>query len=358
LTRPNYFTNQLENKALRIMRFAEKLQKLLEGQDLSAQEAREGLQQILSGDVTDSQIAAMLTALRIKGETVEEILGFAQHMREQAVQIRSKHPVVLDTCGTGGDGLNTFNISTLAALVVAGAGVPVAKHGNRAVSSKCGSADLLTQLGVRIDAPTAVAELSLKEIGFAFLFAPLFHPSMKRVAGVRKELGIRSIFNILGPLCNPAGADHQLLGVAQENVAEKMIEVSKKLPIKQVLVVCGRDGMDEVSLVDETIVHRLEGNKISRYRFRPEEIGLKRVKSDDLTGGDPKANAAIAKDILAGKPGPRRDAVLLNAAFGLVAAGRVTDPKEGFEIAATSLDRGDTKKKLDALITITQKAGL
>ncbi len=260
------------------------LKKVVSGGDLTIPQAQKAMQEILAGDISDTLLAAFLAALRVKGETVDEISGFVRQMRVHAVCIRSHHRVVLDTCGTGGDGLQTFNISTLAALVIAGCGVSVAKHGNRSISSNCGSADLLERLGVRIDVPVLVSQRCLDEIGFAFLFAPLFHPSMKRAAGVRRELGFRTVFNILGPLCNPAGANCQLLGISRPNLAEKVVHILRRLGTRRALVVCGRDGMDEVSLTGDTTVYRLEGGKVSTYRFRPEKAGMKRVPPRSLQG--------------------------------------------------------------------------
>lgn len=330
------------------------LHEVVDGKDLSARDAQRALHEILAGNVSDALLSAFITSLRMKGETVEEIAGFARQMRVHSVRIHTRHPVVLDTCGTGGDGLKTFNISTIAALVVAGCGVPVAKHGNRSVSSRCGSADLFERLGVRIDVPVLVSQRCLEKIGIAFLFAPLFHPSMKKVAHVRKELGMRSVFNLLGPLSNPAGANCQLLGVSQEGLAEKIVHVLKNLGRRHAFVVCGMDGMDEVTLTDDTLLFRLENGRITKSRFRPESAGMKRVTPKALTGGNADENAAIARKILAGKRGPKRDAVVLNAAFGLLAAGRAKNIKDGVLLAEDSLDSGRAGMKLHQLVQATQ----
>jgi len=306
------------------------------------------------GEVSDAVLASFLVALRMKGETVDELTGFVREMRVHAVRISSRHPVVLDTCGTGGDCSRTFNISTLAAFVVAGCGVPVAKHGNRSISSDCGSADLLERLGVRIDAPVLVTQRCLEEIGIAFLFAPLFHPALKRAAGVRKELGLRTVFNILGPLCNPADANCQLLGVSQEAMAKKVIQVLRRLGRKRAFVVCSECGMDEISLSCATKVYCLKNRKISHYRFRPEDVRLKCASPRALVGGSPDDNAAIARRILQGKKGPKRDAVVLNAAFGLLAAGRVKRLQDGIRMAKESLYSGQAKIKLNQLVQMTQ----
>ena len=329
--------------------------RLLEGRDLSMQEAKNAMHEVLSQDLPDAVLAAFLVALRMKGETVEELTGFVRQIRVHAVRIRSHHPVVLDTCGTGGDGLRTFNISTLAALVVAGCGVPVAKHGNRSITSSCGSADLLERLGMRIDVPVLVTQRCLEKIGFAFLFAPLFHPSLRRAAGVRKELSMRTVFNVLGPLSNPAGANCQLLGVAQVGLAEKAVLVLQALGCKRAFVVCGTDGMDEVTLAADSMIFHLHHGRVSRHRFRPESAGMKRVTSRALIGGTPDENAALARKILAGQKGPKRDAVVLNAAFGLMAAGRVGRIQEGIRMAEISLDSRAAQEKLNQLVQMTQR---
>ncbi len=319
---------------------------ILNGKDLSQQQAQDSLHAILRGDCPDTLLAALLIALRLKGESVDELTGFARQMRVHCVRIRSHHPVVLDTCGTGGDGLQTFNISTLAALVIAGCGVPVAKHGNRSISSRCGSADLLESLGARIQMPALLAQRCLNHTGFTFLFAPAFHPSLKKISEVRRTLSTRTVFNLLGPLSNPAGASAQLLGVPNEALAEKMAHVLKNLGCRRAMVVCGSDGMDEVSLAADTIVFRLEGRAIKRYRFRPEQAGFKRVRASALRGGSPDENAAIARKVLQGKPGAIKDAVILNAAFGLLACGRSRNIAAAVKLARESLESGQAQKKL------------
>ena len=325
------------------------IERLLQREDLSRDEATSLMGSIMSGDLSEAQIAAVLIGLRAKGETVPEIAGFVSAMRERAVRIHPQRADLVDTCGTGGDGLHTFNISTATALVAAGAGAGVAKHGNRAVSSKCGSADVLEALGVTIDvAPDSVAEL-IDTVGIGFMFAPHHHPAMKHVAPVRRELGIRTVFNLLGPLTNPAGVKRQLVGVFDPALTETVAGVLRELGSEKVYVVHGGDGSDEVSICAETAVSVLDGGEIRSYRFTPESVGLERARASDLAGGDAAANAGIIEEILAGAPGPRRDAVVLNAAFVIDAAGRASSIEEGVGLAADAIDSGRAMQLLESL---------
>ncbi|MEW5766205.1 MAG: anthranilate phosphoribosyltransferase [bacterium] len=330
----------------------EAFNQVVTGQDLSEEQSRAVMEEIMSGEATPAQIAAFITALRMKKETVAEITGGARVMRDKAVKIKVEGDVV-DTCGTGGDEAGTFNISTVAAFVAAGAGVKIAKHGNRSVSSKCGSADLLMALGVKINLPPEGIEKSIQEVGFGFLFAPDLHGAMKYAIGPRREIGIRTVFNILGPLTNPAGARYQLLGVYDPDLTEIMTLVLRNLGSERVFCVYGEDGLDEVSLSSSTKVTELKRGEINTYRIRPEEFGFKRAPLSALAGGSPEENASMAIDVLKGKFGPRRDIVLLNAALALV-AGKLTETvEEGINRAAMSIDSGAALAKLEALKELT-----
>jgi anthranilate phosphoribosyltransferase len=331
------------------------LAKVIEGKSLNQAEAREIMTQIMSGQVTHAQLAALITGLKIKGETVEEITGFALAMREKATPVKTNQRFLVDTCGTGGDGSSTFNISTAAALVVAGAGLPVAKHGNRSVSSKCGSADVLEELGVNLATDPEEVAKCVDEIGIGFLFAPVFHPAMKHAAGPRKELGFRSIFNLLGPLTNPLGAKHQVVGVYDANLTEVMAKVLHKLGILKAFVVSGIDGLDEVSITAPTKITRLEQGQISTFFFEPELINLNASSNDLIKGDTPKENAKIILEILGGEKGPRRDIVLVNSAFALMSGGIAGGIKEGLEIAAAAIDSGKALKKLQLLVKYSKK---
>jgi anthranilate phosphoribosyltransferase len=323
--------------------------KLVEQQNLTQEEAAQAMRQIMEGSATPAQIAAFLIALRIKGESIEEITGCARVMREKAIHIRAPYPNVIDTCGTGGDGSQTFNISTTAAFVVAAAGVPVAKHGNRAMSSRCGSADLLQALGVAIELTPKMAETCLAEVGMTFLFAPLFHSAMKYAIGPRREIGVRTIFNILGPLTNPAGAKHQILGVSRKELAEPMAHVLGNLGCTRAFVVHGADGLDEITSTRETHITALAAGRISSYSIRPEQFGLHRAPLGALAGGEAAQNAAITMGVLEGKPGPCRDVVLLNAAAALAVAGTAPDLHAGLQLAAQAIDSGAALEKLRRL---------
>lgn len=331
----------------------EAIKKAVEKVDLSREEAGLTMEEIMDGQATPAQIAALITALRMKGETVDEITGFAETMRAFATRIFPKTKDVVDTCGTGGDRTNTFNISTTAAFVVAGAGVPVAKHGNRSVSSQCGSADVLEVLGVKLDIEPEKVAACIDEVGIGFLFAPLFHSAMGHAAAPRREISIRTIFNILGPLTNPAGASAQVLGVYDPALCEVMAKVLKKLGIRQALVVHGAGGLDEVSVVGETMIAELRDGQVIDYAVDPENLGIKPARLEELQGGTKEENASILRSVLSGSKGTRRDVVLLNAAAALVASSKASDLKEGIAIAAQSIDSGAALKKLEALIEFT-----
>jgi anthranilate phosphoribosyltransferase len=331
------------------------ISKVVRRENLSFAEAKEAMGQVMEGRATPAQIGSLLTALRMKGETAEEIAGFAQGMRDKALMIKSKHYPLIDTCGTGGDGSGTFNISTTSALVAAGAGLPVAKHGNRSVSSKSGSADLLEALGVKIELLPAETELILNELGIAFLYAPAFHLAMKHAAGPRREVGIRSIFNLLGPLTNPAQAQVQVLGVCEPHLTEIMAQVLEQLGTKTAYVVHGAGGLDEASTLGPTKITCLDQGSIRSFFIDPEEYGLPRAKLADLQGGEASHNAMITMNILKGQPGPCRDIVLLNSAVALTAGGAAKDIREGIEIAAETIASGRAIAKLEQLKAATNR---
>jgi anthranilate phosphoribosyltransferase len=332
----------------------EAIQKTVDGNDLSEAEASGVMTEIMGGEATPAQIGSLATALRIKGETVEEILGFARVMREKSLRVPHKQEVVVDTCGTGGDKSGTFNISTTAAFVVAGAGVRVAKHGNRAMSSKSGSADVLEALGVKTAMSPESMGRCIDEAGIGFLFAQALHPALKHAAAPRKEIGIRTVFNLLGPLTNPAGASHQVMGVFDQDFCEKLALVLGRLGSKKVLVVAGMDGLDEITTTDESLVAEWENGKVKSYYVEPENLGLERAEAKELKGGGADVNARITHEVLEGKKGPARDIVLLNAAAGLVAAGKASSLAQGLEIAAKSLDSGAAAGKLKKLVEVSQ----
>jgi anthranilate phosphoribosyltransferase len=324
----------------------EAINMLINNISLTEPESAACMQEIMEGKATDAQIGAFLAALRMKGETVEEITGAARIMRQKAAAIRSPEKV-LDTCGTGGDMANTFNISTTTAFVVAGASVPVAKHGNRSVSSRSGSADVLEALGIKIDLPPEKVEQCLFETGFGFLFAPLFHPAMKYAIGPRREMGIRTIFNILGPLTNPAGAKRQVLGVFAGRLTEILAQVLGNLGAIDAMVVHGNDGLDEVSISDATKVSRFKDDHIENFRIEPEDFGIWRNSVEQIRGGSKEENAGITLSILKGEKGPKRDIVLMNSALALVVAEKTDDFRTAFGLAADSLDSGMALKKLE-----------
>jgi anthranilate phosphoribosyltransferase len=330
----------------------EALNMLVSNINLSEVEMAECMNEIMEGKATDAQIGAFLAALRIKGETIEEITGAARIMREKATTIKAPDGV-LDTCGTGGDMSHTFNISTTTALVVAGAGIPVAKHGNRSVSSQSGSADVLEALGVKIDLPPEKVEKCLFETGFGFLFAPLFHPAMRYAIGPRREMGIRTIFNILGPITNPAGAKRQILGVFANGLTDILAQVLGNLGAVDAMVVHGEDGLDEVSISGRTRVSRFKDGKTENFYIRPEDFGIMRSKIENIRGGSREANAAITLSILSGEEGPRRDIVLINSAVAIVIAGKTGDFKTAFDIATDAVDSGRALKKLEEIKKVT-----
>ncbi len=325
------------------------LNKLLDKQELSLSESELLMEEILHGRLTDIQIAAVLTALRMKGETVGEILGFIRVMRRHMVKIKTSG-LVIDTCGTGGDGKGTFNISTAVAFVVVGAGVAVAKHGNRGVSSQCGSADVLEALGVNIHLTPKQAETMLEKTGFTFLFAPLFHPGMKYVAPVRKELGIRTVFNHLGPFVSPAGVKRQIIGVADVKLAQKLAEVSSKLGYKHLLVVSSEDGLDEVSIYAPTHVFEIKGSRIKKMIINPQIFGFKKAATYEIKGGSAETNAKMIKNILTGEEGAKRDIVLLNSAAAFYVSGKAKNLEEGLGIAKKSIESGKARKVLEKVV--------
>jgi len=329
--------------------------RVIEGRSLSEQEATEVMGTIMDGEASDAQIGSLLTALRMRGETIDEITGFARAMRDRASSVRPTVSGYIDTCGTGGDGQDTFNISTVTTFVVAGTGVPIAKHGNRSVSSRCGSADVLEELGVRIDLDPAEMARCVDEVGVGFLFAQALHPSMRYAAGPRRELASRTVFNILGPLTNPAGAKRQLLGVYDPDLASVIAEVAGRLGSEKVLVVNGHPGMDEVSASGPTRIAEYADGEVSVREITPEELGISRGTPESIKGGDPAENASIARRVLEGERGPCRDVVLMNAAAALVAAGRVDDLADGVARASGSIDTGAALSKLEALVEVSRR---
>lgn len=344
----------------------EALRALVDTRDLTRLEAAAAMEAIMSGAATNAQIAAFLTALRMKGETVEELIGFAQVMRQKAVKVRTgagdlvaqtgtDREMLIDTCGTGGDASGTFNVSTATAFVVAGSGLKVAKHGNRSVSSLCGSADVVETLGINIElAPPKVAQC-LDEVGIGFLYAPLLHTAMKHVMAARREMGIRTVFNMLGPLTNPAGANAQVIGVYSAALTEPLARVLAELGTHRAFVVHGADGLDEISNTGESQISEVHEGVVRNSRVRPEDFGMPRASIRDLQGGDRDENAEIIRRVLGGEPGPRRDIVLMNAAAALVAGGRARDLKEGVGRAAHAIDSGAAARKLEALAGLSQR---
>jgi len=328
------------------------IQKVAGGSDLAEKEAYAVFNGIMSGVATPAQIGALITAMRMKGETVGEITGAARVMREKALKVRAGG-AVMDTCGTGGTGINTFNVSTIVALVLAACGVKVAKHGNRAASGRCGSADVLEELGVRLDVPVKTSEKCIREINIGFLFAPFFHGAMRYAIGPRREIGMRTIFNVLGPLSNPASARRQVIGVYDEALTEVMARVLGKLGSERVCVVHGADGLDEVTITGKTRIAELRNGRIRSYAVTPGTFGVKRASLRDIRGGSASTNARIARAVLSGKKGPRRDMVLMNASLALMTAGKARDAKEGMLLAARAIDSGLAMEKLGQLIKMT-----
>jgi anthranilate phosphoribosyltransferase len=311
------------------------------------------IRQIMEGLVENSVMGAFLTALRIKGETVPEIVAAAKVMREKAESLKVPDKLAVDTCGTGGDGADTFNISTASAFVAAGAGIVVAKHGNRAVSSRAGSADVLKSLGVNIEAEKSVVERCLDSVGIGFLFAPSMHKAMKYAKDVRRELGLRTIFNLLGPLTNPAKVKAQVIGVFDGKWVVPLAHVLKGLGCQQAFVVHGSDGLDEITLTDSTKISHLTNGNIKEILFSPEEVGLDRCSPEDLKGGSAEDNAKIIKEVLEGKPGPKRDIVLINSSAAITVAGKAGSLKDGLELARKSIDSGAAKEKLHDLCRVS-----
>jgi anthranilate phosphoribosyltransferase len=336
---------------------AESLRKVEAGSDLSAQEAEEVMDELLEGRLAQEQIVGLLVALRAKGEAVAELVGFARAMRRRTAHPNAEAQIapLVDTCGTGGDGGGTFNVSTAAALVVAGAGVRVAKHGNRSFSSRCGSADVLEALGVNIDIAPQRALRAIEQIGIGFLFAPKMHTAMRHAAAARREAGGRTVFNLLGPLTNPAGATAQVVGVPAPALVEKLGQALAELETQHAFVVHGVDGIDEISLSDETEVAEVRPHAVKRYRVKPQDFGVARVRREDLAGGDAAENAQIIRAILEGETGPRRDFVCVNAAAALVAATGAADFSKGARLAEKAIDSGLARAKLEALIEFSRQ---
>ena len=332
----------------------EAIKKAVDKIDLSINEASAVMGEMMNGEATPSQISCLLTALRMKGETADEVTGFASKMRENAVKINTKFGNIVDTCGTGGDFSGTFNISTISAIVAAAAGARVAKHGNRSASSKCGSADILEAMGVKIDLPPDKVKQSIEEVGIGFIFAPNFHPAMKYAGPSRKEIGIRTIFNILGPLTNPAGAKYQLLGVFSEKLTELMSMVLQNLGSTEVMVVHGMDGLDEITVTNKTKISHLKNGNIKDYFIEPKNFKMNRCTKEELTGGTVNENIRITNDILKGtEKGAKRDIVLLNTAAALVVGQVAKDINDGINKAKETIEGGAAFKKLEELIKFT-----
>jgi len=327
----------------------EAIEALISGKDLTEEEAAHAMEMIMSGEATPAQISAFLVALRMKGETVDELTGLARVMRDKALRVECSAESAVDTCGTGGDGLNTFNVSTAAAFVVAGAGVPVAKHGNRSVSSRCGSADVLEALGVQIEASPDQVARCIDEVGFGFMFAPAFHPAMRHAAPVRRELGVRTVFNLLGPLTNPAYAKRQVIGVPRPDLTQPIAEVLLRLGSVHAFVVHGQPGLDELSTVGPSTISEVREGTVRTYSIDAADLGIPRAKLADIAGGDAHHNAELLVEVLSGNPGPLRDIVLLNAAAGLVVSGTAEDLTEGLHLAALSIDQGAASARLESL---------
>jgi anthranilate phosphoribosyltransferase len=335
------------------MNIREAIEKLVNRVSLSEAETSDVMNQIMTGEATPLQVASFLTALRMKGETVEEITGAARVMRERAHRVNVGVKTVLDTCGTGGDQKGTFNISTTSALVVAGAGIAVAKHGNRSVSSQSGSADVLAALGVKVDAPKDRVEECIAKIGIGFLFAPLLHEAMKYAVQPRRDIGIRTVFNLLGPLTNPAQASHQLIGLYSGELVAAIAHVLKNLGSVRAMVVHGIEGLDEISLCGPTQVAELRDGQVREYTIEPGEMGLKQCRLEELHGGNAEQSAAIVRGVLQGDKGPARDVVLLNSGAALYVSGSAASIKDGMALAASSIDSGKARQKLEQLVQLT-----
>jgi anthranilate phosphoribosyltransferase len=337
--------------------FRENLSRIIRRENLTLSQMSEAMEYVLSGQATEAQIGALMAALATKGETFEELAGAAQAMRRSARRIQALGSPVMDTCGTGGDGAQSFNISTTVAFVVAGCGVTVAKHGNRSVSSKCGSADVLEALGVKLETAPEIVEEAIQAVGVGFLFAPLYHSALKHAAKPRRELGVRSIFNMLGPLTNPAGAGCQLLGVFAPQLTEMFAQALKSLGTRAAMVVHGHDGLDEISVCAPTRVSELKEGAVRTYDIDPQLYFGGLSTSKELAGGDPTQNAAITRRILGGETGAKRDIVLINAGAALATAGMASDLKDGIAMAGAAIDQGRAMEKLNALIRYTRENG-
>ncbi|GAB7387519.1 anthranilate phosphoribosyltransferase [Bacillaceae bacterium] len=335
--------------------FQRVLNRLVNGESLTREEARDTMEKVMSGEATPSQIASFLTALRMKGESVDEITGFAETMRKKAEKLHVPNDNLLDTCGTGGDGGITFNISTAAAIVAAAGGVRIAKHGNRAVSGKSGSADVLEALGIAIQLTSDEAVQCLEETNLCFLFAPLYHKAMKHAVAPRKEIGFRTVFNLLGPLTNPAGADRQLIGVYDVNLTEKIAQVAAQMGLKRALVVSGYDGLDEISISDATKIVEVKGGAIEVYELQPQDVGLPRYPLQEVAGGTAAENARIIRSIFEGKKGAFRDIVVLNTAAALYLAEKAASLKDGVRLAQEIIDSGEALGKLEQLVRVTRR---
>ncbi|WMT42694.1 anthranilate phosphoribosyltransferase [Paenibacillus sp. D2_2] len=331
------------------------LQRVIAGQHLARQEAKDVMEVIMSGESTPAQIGGLLTALRIKGETIEEITGFAEAMRLQGNRMHTETTRLLDTCGTGGSGIHKFNISTTSAIVASSVSVRVAKHGNRSASGRAGSADVLEALGVNIHLDPDQAKRCLDQIGICFLFAQIYHPSMKYAAGPRKELGVRTVFNMLGPLTNPAGADRQVLGIYDADKTQTIASVLRELGSKRALVVTSQEGLDEISISSPTRISELKDGEVKTYEIQPEDIGLKSYPLSEMMGGDPATNAEIISRVLQGEKGAYRDVVLANAGACIYVSGLADSIREGVVIAAESIDSGKASSKLEQLIHTTEE---
>ena len=331
----------------------EAIEKLIRGADLTQEEGAQVMEEIMTGEATPAQFGAFVIGLRLKGETVDEMTGLAAVMRDKSLKVDFSGPSV-DTCGTGGDDLGTFNISTVAAFVVAGAGIVVAKHGNRAMTSKSGSADVLEKQGVKIDLGPEGVKRCMEEVGIGFMFAPRFHPAMKFAVQPRREIGVRTVFNILGPLTNPAGAEAQVLGVPTDSVGEKMVQVLQRLGSERAIVVHAEDGLDEISLNSNTSVWDLKDRSIKHYTIGPDDLGLAPASLQSLAGGSVEENADTMTEVLNGASGPRRDVVVANAAGGIVAGGKAADLREGVQLAQESIDSGWALEKLELLREVSQ----
>ena len=343
------------------MHIIDGIRRVVDGQHLSSAEAESLMSEIMEGKATDTQIASLLTALRMKCETVDELIGFTRVIRAKASSIRPRSVIgpnqeyLIDTCGTGGDATGTFNISTATAFVVAGAGIRVAKHGNRSVSSLCGSADVMEALGIRLDLTADAVARCIDEVGLGLLFAPLLHEAMRYVSLARREMKIRTVFNILGPLCNPAGAKAQLLGVYDEDLTEIMAQVLCELGTERAFVVHGSDGLDEITITGESKISEVKNGEVRTYYVTPEDFGIERASMSAIYGGNAEQNAEIIRDILANRGGPKQDVVLLNAAAGLVVGGKAANLRDGIQLARKSIESGNALMCLNKLVNLSKK---